>query len=91
MLGKIFNRRQSEKFFLFFQKTGFDISCKLSPEGKIGMKFQTLFYGDKKEKNIVSLLSADIAQIMVKVKLITMTYHACGSLFFYSGLNRFTA
>ena len=28
-LGKIFSRRHSEIFFLFSQKTVFDISCKL--------------------------------------------------------------
>ena len=32
-LGKIFSRRYFEMFFSFFpQKTGFDISCKLSPK-----------------------------------------------------------
>ena len=30
-LGKIFSRRHFELFFLFSQKTGFDISCNLSP------------------------------------------------------------
>ena len=30
-LGKIFSRQHIEISLLFFQKTGFDISCKLSP------------------------------------------------------------
>ena len=33
-------------FFLFFQKTGFDISCKLSPLETICMKCQILFSGN---------------------------------------------
>ena len=37
-------------FFFFFQKIRFDISCKLSPEETICMKFQTLF--SEKEKKI---------------------------------------
>ena len=31
-------------FFLFFQKTGFDISCKLSPMETICMKCQILIF-----------------------------------------------
>ena len=31
MLGKISTGHILKYFFLFFQKTGFDISCKLSP------------------------------------------------------------
>ena len=30
MLGKHFSRKHFELLFIFFQKTGFDISCKLS-------------------------------------------------------------
>ena len=33
--------------FLFFQKTGFDISCKVSPLETICMKCQNLFSGEK--------------------------------------------
>ena len=32
--------------FLFAQKIGFDISCKLSPLGKIAWNVQTCFLGD---------------------------------------------
>ena len=39
-------------FFLFSQKTGFDISCKLSPVEAICLKCQNLFPGKKKKKNI---------------------------------------
>ena len=39
------------KFFLFFQKTGFGISCKLSPLETIRMKCQILF-SRKNKKNI---------------------------------------
>ena len=39
------------KFFLFFQKTGFGISCKLSPLETICMKCQILFSW-KNKKNI---------------------------------------
>ena len=38
-------------FFLFFQKIGFVISCKLSSKETICMKCQSLFYGTNK-KNI---------------------------------------
>ena len=37
-------------FFLFSQKTGFDISCKLSPMETICMKCQYLFSGKKIRK-----------------------------------------
>ena len=54
--------QQIEIFFLIFsQKTGFDISCKLSR--------QSLFPGEKKKEiNIINLLSAELAQRVVKVK-----------------------
>ena len=45
MLAKIFSRRNTEIFLCIFpRKTGFDISCKLSP---ICMKYQILFSGEK--------------------------------------------
>ena len=64
MLGKYCNRQRFEVFFLIFfsQKTGFDISCKLSPKktgfdiqyklskDTICMKCQILFSGKKEEK-----------------------------------------
>ena len=48
----------------FSQKTGFDISCKLSPLETICMKCQMLFSG-KNKKNIFSLSSAELAQRVV--------------------------
>ena len=41
-LGKIFSRGHLDIAY-FLQKTGFDISCKLSPMGTICMKCQILF------------------------------------------------
>ena len=50
------------KYFSYLsQKTGFDISCKLSPMETICMKCQILF-SRKNKKNIVNLLSAELAQ-----------------------------
>ena len=69
MLGRNFSRQYYEIFFLFlffFQKTGFDISCKLSPLETICMKYQSLF-SRKNMKNIFTLSSAEIAQKVVKV------------------------
>ena len=63
-LGKTFSRRHFE-IFLFFQKTGLDISCKLWET--ICMKCQNLFSVENKKNNI-SLLSAELAQRVVKVK-----------------------
>ena len=51
----------------FFQKTGYDILCKLSPKETICMKCQILFSG-KNKKNIINLSSAENAQRVVKVK-----------------------
>ena len=53
------------KTLFFFQKTGFGISCKLSPEEKICMQCQSLFSG----KNIVTFLSAELSQWVVKVNI----------------------
>ena len=67
MLDKIFSRRHIEMFFLnFFEKSGFDISCKLSPLGIICMKCQNLFSG--KIRKISCLSSAELAQRVVMVK-----------------------
>ena len=59
-LCEIFSRRYFEIFFLFSQKTGFDISCKLFPLVTICMNCQILFCGNNK-KNIVNLSSAGLA------------------------------
>ena len=61
--GKIFSRPH---FSYFFQKTGFDISCKLSHMETICMKCQSLFSW-KNKKNITILSSAELAQRVVKV------------------------
>ena len=54
------------KYFSYFlQKKGFDISCKLSPVETICMKCQILFSG-KNKKTVTNLLSAEIAQRVVK-------------------------
>ena len=67
-LGKIFIRRQIDFLYFFFQKTGFDISCKLSPLETICMECQILF-PEKNKKNIINFLSANFAQRAVKFKL----------------------
>ena len=43
----------------FFQKIGFDTSCKLPPEEAICRKYQRLFSGDKNKKNIINVPSAE--------------------------------
>ena len=78
MLVKILNRCLFEIFFLifsyFFQKIGFDNSCKLSPEETIFcMNCQILFSGENK-KNIISLSSDKFAQRIIKVKIRTTPY-----------------
>ena len=50
----------------FFQKIGFDISCKLSPKETICMKCQSLFSG-KNKKNIVKLLSVEFVQGVLRL------------------------
>ena len=40
-------------FFYLFQKTGFDISCKLSSKETVCMKCQTLFSEEKKYHQIL--------------------------------------
>ena len=57
------------KYFSYFsQKTGYDISSKLSPKETICLKCQILFSG-KNKKNIINLSSAENAQRVVKVFL----------------------
>ena len=53
-------------FFFFFEKIGFDTSCKLSPKETICMKCQN--QSSWKNKKNINLLSAELAQRMVKVK-----------------------
>ena len=48
----------------FFQKTGFDLTCKLSPLETICMQAQILFSGE----NSVKLSSADFVQREMTVK-----------------------
>ena len=55
-------------FVLIFQKSEYDVSCKLSPMETICMKCQIMFSG-KNKKNIINLSSAELAQRVVKVKL----------------------
>ena len=65
--GKMFSADDLLKYFSYFsQKTGFDISCKLSLIETICMKYQILFYGENK-KNIINLSSAELAQRVIKV------------------------
>ena len=74
-MGKTYSRKHFEIFFLFFfQKTGFDISCKLSPVETICMKCQILFSRKikKKKKNVINLSPAEFAQIEVKVKKLVL-------------------
>ena len=49
-------------------KTGFDISCKLSPMETICMKCQSLF-SEESKNDITSLSSTELAKRVVKVKL----------------------
>ena len=59
--AKMFSADDILKCFSYFsQKTGFDISCKLSLIETICMKYQILFYG-KNKKNIINLSSAELA------------------------------
>ena len=51
-LGYFSRRRNDYIFSYFFQKTGFDISCKLSLLETICIKYQNLF-SEKNKKNIL--------------------------------------
>ena len=53
-------------FSYFYKKTGFDISCKLSPFETICRECQNLFSG--KDKKIIISLSAELALRVVMVK-----------------------
>ena len=80
-------------FFLFFQKTSFDISCKLST---ICMKCQILFFGLSK-KNIINFSSAEFAHSTESVKppivlMLTVSRHSlcCSSTKFVLSLVLFS-
>ena len=64
----IFSRRQIDDIFSYFsQKTGSDISCKLSPEETICMQCQILFSG-KNKKNISKCRLLKILPRVLSVK-----------------------
>ena len=64
------------KYFSYIsQKTGFDISCKVFLMATIGMKYLILFSGNNK-KNI-NLLSAELAQRVVKVEMVLCCFQKC--------------
>ena len=68
-LGKLLSKAGMNYFFFFFfffffflfsyfsQKTGFDISCKLSPWETICMKYQSMFLDKKNQKKKITNLS----------------------------------
>ena len=60
------------KYFSYFpQKTGFDHSCKLSPEETVCMHCQTYFLG-KKKKTIINMLSAEfVPRVVIEKAVIT--------------------
>ena len=63
------------KYFSYFcQKIGFDILCKLFPKMSypketICVKYQSLKYSAKHNKNIIILSPAEVAQTAVKDKV----------------------
>ena len=59
--GKIFSRRHIKTFSYVSQKTGFDISCKLSPMKTVCMKCRIMF-SVKCKKHITNVSSAELAQ-----------------------------
>ena len=61
-------------------KTGFNISCTLSPVETICMKYQSLFPG-KNKKNIIKLSAAELAKRVVKVKFQQVCFIACESVY----------
>ena len=69
-----FSRWQMIIFFFFFQKIGFDISCKLSPKETICMEFQSLFSW-KNKKNYFKMTSAKIFTQLARCKCVwTLTF-----------------
>ena len=79
MLGVKFLAWDILKHFSDFpQERGFHISCKLSPVETICMKCWILFSG----KNIINLLSTELAQGVVKIKFaIIRPITACDMLY----------
>ena len=74
MMGKKFSRQHLKYFSYFYQKTVFDISCKLSPNLKTRFdiscrqftrNIKPVFRGNK---NVINLLSAAFAHRVVKVR-----------------------
>ena len=70
-------------FSYFPQKTGFDISCKLSPMETICIKCQIMFSG-KNKKNVIILSSAELAQRVVKVKQLVTARMSISNKYFLS-------
>ena len=69
LMDKKFSTDDNLKYFSYFsQKTGFDISCILSPMETICMKCQILMSGNNK-KNVTNLSSAEVAQRVPVVKI----------------------
>ena len=80
-------------FSYFSQKTGFDISCKLSPKETICMKCQTLFSGENKKniskcrllKFVPSMLSIEVFYAIFLKKCMTFLWgkseQKCAALF----------
>ena len=56
-------------FSYFSQKTGFDISCKLSASQTMYMKCHNHFFSGKNNKNIMNFSSAELAQRVLKVNI----------------------
>ena len=68
MLGKNLSRQHFKIFLSYFsQKTGFDTSCKLSPQEIVYMKCHILI-SVKNKKNIINLSSAEFAHSTVSAK-----------------------
>ena len=60
----------------FSQKTGFDISCKLSLEETVCMKCQTLFPEKKNQKNSGKYNLLKILPSMLSVKTVHYTFNS---------------
>ena len=66
-----FSKQQTNDIFSYFsQKTGFDISCKLSPNGdNLHEISNPVFWGKKEKKYIINLSTVELARRVVKVKI----------------------
>ena len=68
------------KYFSYVsQKTDFDITCILSHVEKICKKFQSLFFWNNK-KNIINLMSSELAHVGIKVKIMKSCDHIHSSI-----------